>query len=224
MEVLWLRRARRGARLGLVLLLVGFPFTLWELTKPWHAPILYWLARHPWHALAGYKPVIAQQLFGLGAILFMLLGFLSTWWLTTAPPKGEAADRWRWPLLRWGFFGLALAYPAIVVASNALAGKHGASPRMGDVGGALEVVTAVTLYVIFTELSDARASVLSLVLVGVAILRQLTSSAQGGAGEGTIGTVLLVARTSIDGYLLWRLGWRRQRTVDAIAQKQAATG
>jgi hypothetical protein len=210
-----------------VLVLLDFPFSFWSLTKFWHGPIVTWLARHPLRALTRLGPSL-QWVPAAVATLVALMVILATWWLTTAPTRGETHDRWRWPAVRWSFFAVVFGYPMLYGLSLALSTQLGRAPLIhsADIGLAVHVLFAAILVVIFTELRDDRAFVLALALVGIAALEQLVVATAGSSGvrEALIGTSLLLLRTGIAGYLLWKLGWPHERTVPraTVASSAAA--
>jgi len=208
-----------------VLVLLDFPFSFWALTKVWHGPIVTWLARHPLRALTRVGPTL-QWVPAAVATAVALMVILATWWLTTAPPRGEAQDRWRWPAVRWSFYAVVFGYPVLYGISVALSTHLGRAPPIhsADIGLAVHMLFAAILFVIFTELRDDRASILALALVGIAALEQLVISAEGSGGvrEALVGSGLLLLRTGIAGYLLWKLGWRHERSAPRPAAQPAA--
>ncbi len=201
--------------MGLVPFLVYVPLALWTVTEAWHRPILIWLARHPWRAIAGlghglrWVPVAASTLIAAPIIL-------AAWWLTSPPAPAEATDRWRWPLVRWGFFAIVLGYPLLWMIVNLAVAWGGEikEPMLVPVsqGLSIEILFAMAIYLIVTELGDMVAQILCLLLIGVAIVEQLSVSIAGEPSTvrgATFATVLLLSRSGVSIYLLWRLGWPR---------------
>jgi hypothetical protein len=223
MEPVWLKRARRGARWNLVLVVWSLPFSLRWIVEVWRTGFETASIQRISPGFAAFER--GSNAAYWGAVLIPAIGavlaFLPVWWLTSSPRQGEANRRWRWSLLRW----CALAWFAYQQYDRVVVGfpmmlktmdtKALAATLYQPEFPAMAVISAMVLFVVFTELGDRRARMLAEGLVGLAVVEWLIlRAAASHRPSGRVAAAVLCIGfldLILQAILYLQVGWPRRR-------------